>query len=174
MILSGREIAARMGGDIIIEPFDASRLNPNSYNLALHSELLVYTDALLDMKSPNPTEHIVIPPEGYLLQPNRLYLGRTSEYTETQNLVPMLEGRSSVGRLGMFIHITAGFGDVGFKGYWTLEIFCIHPIRIYAGVEVCQIYYHTLQGAYDPYISGKYQQNHGIQASRLYMDFQDS
>ena len=58
----------------------------------------------------------------------------------------MLEGRSSVGRLGLFIHVTAGFGDVGFAGYWTLEMFCIHPIVIYPNVEICQIYYHTIQG----------------------------
>lgn len=71
----------------------------------------------------------------------------------------MLEGRSSVGNLGLFIHVTAGFGDVGFKGFWTLEIFCIHPVRIYSGVEVCQIYYHTIAGEYESYSSGKYQTN---------------
>ena len=102
----------------------------------------------------------------------RLYLGRTREFTRTEGFVPMLEGRSSVGRLGLFIHVTAGFGDVGFAGYWTLEIFCVQPIVIYPGVELCQIYYHTIQGDYEPYRSGKYQNNQGIQPSLLYRDFE--
>ncbi len=173
MILSGREIAARQGGDIVIQPYDPKRLNPNSYNLALHHELLIYREPQLDMKKENSWQMLRIPEEGMVLEPNRLYLGRTVEYTETRNLVPMLEGRSSVGRLGLFVHVTAGFGDVGFCGYWTLEMFCVQPIRIYAGVEVCQIYYHTLQGAHDPYVSGKYQNNRGIQPSLLYRDYAD-
>ena len=140
MILSGKEIARHMGEDIFIEPFDPRRLNPNSYNLTLHNELLVYENRLLDMKMENPVEQLTIPEEGLVLQPDRLYLGRTQEFTRTENFVPMLEGRSSVGRLGLFIHVTAGFGDVGFAGYWTLEIFCVQPIRIYPGVEICQIY----------------------------------
>jgi dCTP deaminase len=84
----------------------------------------------------------------------------------------MLEGRSSIGRLGLFVHITAGFGDVGFNGFWTLEIFCVQPIRVYAGVEICQIFYHSLEGEHARYSSGKYQNNRGIQASMLYKDFE--
>jgi dCTP deaminase len=84
----------------------------------------------------------------------------------------MLEGRSSIGRLGMFIHVTAGFGDVGFSGFWTLEIFVIQPLRIYPGVEICQIYYHNIDGAYDQYKSGKYQNNSDIQPSLLFRDFE--
>ena len=171
MILSGKEIEARLGKDIIIDPFNRKRLNPNSYNLSLNDDLLIYTDSSLDMKARNRTEKLIIPLEGLVLEPNRLYLGRTREYTETHNLVPMLEGRSSIGRLGLFIHVSAGFGDVGFKGYWTLEIFCIQAVRIYAGVEFCQIYYHTIEGDYKPYSSNKYQGNRGIQPSLLYMDF---
>ncbi len=171
MILSGLEIKARMGRDIIIDPYKEDRVNPNSYNLTLHDELMTYTHTELDMARKNDTMKIRIPPEGYLLQPNKLYLGRTVEYTETHHLVPMLEGRSSIGRLGMFVHITAGFGDIGFKGYWTLEIFAVQPIRIYAGVEICQIFYHTVEGAYTSYENGKYQDNRGIQASMLYKEF---
>ena len=111
------------------------------------------------------------PETGLLLETNKLYLGRTLEYTKTDKFVPMLEGRSSVGRLGLFIHVTAGFGDVGFAGYWTLEMFCIHPIVIYPNVEICQIYYHTIQGDYTKYDSGKYQNNTGVQPSMLYKDF---
>jgi len=171
MIISGKEIKERLGKDIKIEPFDEAQLNPNSYNLRLHNELLVYNDDVLDMQRENTVSQIIIPEDGLVLEPNKLYLGRTIEYTETDQLVPMLEGRSSIGRLGLFIHVTAGFGDVGFCGYWTLEVFCVQPIRIYAGVEVCQIYYHTIAGDYEKYVSGKYQNNHGIQASKLYKDF---
>lgn len=172
MILSGEEIRRQHGTKIKIDPWVPERLNPNSYNLTLHEELAVYTDAELDMRRKPTLEHIRIPPEGYLLQPGRLYLGRTVEYTETHDYVPMLEGRSSIGRLGMFVHVTAGFGDVGFCGFWTLEISTIHPIRIYAGVEICQVFYHTIQGEYLPYKSGKYQNNKGLQPSLLYKDFE--
>lgn len=172
MVLSGREIKKHIDREIVIRPYDEGRLNPNSYNLSLHKELLVYQEGVLDMKIPNPVEKIVIPPQGYQLTPNRLYLGRTNEYTETTGFVPMLEGRSSIGRLGLFIHVTAGFGDVGFRGYWTLEMFCVQPIVIYPDVEVCQIYYHDISKDHDVYNSGKYQNNQGIQPSLLYRDFE--
>ncbi|MCB0274047.1 MAG: dCTP deaminase [Calditrichaeota bacterium] len=172
MILSGREIQARLGKELQITPFDEKQLNPNSYNLRLHNELLVYDNNVLDMKTPNPASKLIIPEEGLLLETNKLYLGRTLEHTQTDGFVPMLEGRSSIGRLGLFIHVTAGFGDVGFCGYWTLEIFCVQPIRIYPGVEVCQIYYHKILGDYDTYRSGKYQNNKDIQPSMLYKDFE--
>lgn len=173
MILTGRQIlAAKEAGQIRIEPWSEARLNPNSYNLSLAGELAVYTGEVLDMAKPNAIETFQIPPEGYLMHPGRLYLGRTVEYTETRGLVPMLEGRSSVGRLGLFVHVTAGFGDIGFCGYWTLEISCIQPVRIYAGVEICQIFYHQVTGEHDSYAEGKYQRNEGIQPSMLWKDFQ--
>lgn len=175
MILSGLEIQKQIqAGTIQIDPFDASKINPNSYNLRLHNELMVYTDAVLDMKKPLHTETLTIPEEGLVLSPGRLYLGRTCERTCTNHYVPMLEGRSSVGRLGLYIHVTAGFGDVGFNGFWTLEIQCIQPVRIYPMVEICQIYYHTIDGDFVPYQSGKYQNNQGIQPSLLYRDFENS
>ncbi|MDH5719803.1 MAG: dCTP deaminase [Spirochaetia bacterium] len=172
MILSGLEIKNRIGKDIIIDPYDPNKLNPNSYNLTLHNELLTYEEYPLDMKKSNKTKSIAIPPEGLILEANRLYLGRTREYTETHNLVPMLEGRSSIGRLGMFVHVTAGFGDIGFKGFWTLEIFAIQPIKIYPDIGICQIFYHSVEGDFEEYKSGKYQNNKGIQPSMLYKDFE--
>ncbi len=172
MILSGKEILKHIGEDIIIEPFSEERINPNSYNLTLFNELLVYKNDTLDMKIPNETEKLIIPEEGLLLEPGKLYLGRTNEFTQTNKYVPMLEGRSSTGRLGLFIHVTAGFGDIGFAGYWTLEIFCVQPIRIYPNTEICQIYYHNIDGEYDLYNSGKYQNNNGIQPSFMYKDFE--
>ena len=172
MILSGKEIQKQLGESIWIDPFDPKKVNPNSYNLSLHNELLVYNEQKLDMKEDNTTSQIIIPENGLLLEPNQLYLGRTNEYTKTTKYVPMLEGRSSIGRLGMFIHVTAGFGDVGFSGFWTLEIFVIQPLIIYPNVDICQIYYHTIEGDYDLYNSGKYQENKGIQGSLLYKGFE--
>ena len=171
MILSGKEIKRRLGRTIHIEPFDERQLNPNSYNLRLHDRLLRYEEEVLDMARPNRFSEIELPAAGLVLEPRRLYLGRTIEFTRTEGCVPMLEGRSSIGRLGLFVHVTAGFGDVGFSGFWTLEIFCVQPIRIYPGVQICQIYYHTLEGEYDPYHSGKYQNNQGVQPSLLYKEF---
>lgn len=173
MILSGLEIKRQVeAGHIHIDPFDEKYLNPNSYNLRLHNELMVYTDPVLDMRRPPGTEMLTIPDTGLQLEPGRLYLGRTHEHTATDTFVPMLEGRSSVGRLGLYVHVTAGFGDIGFSGYWTLEIQCVQPIIIYPMIDICQIYYHRIEGDFAPYRSGKYQHNSGIQPSLLYRDFE--
>ena len=196
MILTGEQIKwAQQHGYLNIDPWDDKRLNPNSYNLRLADELMVYGKTfpgweddpiqLLDMKAEIPTTTIKIPEKGYVLKPGVLYLGRTMERTETHKFVPMLEGRSSIGRLGISIHETAGFGDIGFCGYWTLEISCIQPIRIYAGVDICQIYYHMVCDNDDlmrmclntsvrlKYDKGKYQNNTGIQPSMLWKEFNE-
>lgn len=170
MILSGSEIKAQLGGNIRIDPYSDEQLNPNSYNLTLHDELLVYEEIVLDMKRPNRFRRLTIPKDGFVLEPNQLYLGRTIEFTETHNHVPMLEGRSSIGRLGLFVHVTAGFGDVGFCGYWTLEMFAVQPVRIYPGVQVCQIFYHSIEGEVTEYKSSKYQHNKDIQPSLLHKE----
>jgi len=173
MILSGLEIKKRLNKTIYIEPFNENQLNTNSYNMRLHNEILIYDEEILDMKKPNKASSRVIPPEGMVLERGKLYLGRTIEYTKTEEEVPMLEGRSSIGRLGLFVHVTAGFGDVGFAGFWTLEMFCVKPIRIYPNVEICQIFYHTIEGDYVKYQSNKYQNNRGVQPSLLYKDFEE-
>ena len=170
MILSGDEIRARVGESIIIEPFDEKHLNPNSYNLSLHNELLIYEEVVLDMREVNRVRRLTIPDSGLVLNPNQIYLGRTQERTETLDLVPMVEGRSSVGRLGLFVNVTAGFGDVGFSGYWTLEMFAVQPVRIYPGVPICQIFYHQLIGEYRTYSSDKYPNNRDIQPSLPYKE----
>ena len=175
MILSGKEIKKQVEeGSIAIDPFSDDQINPNSYNLRLHPDLLVYDNDILDMREKNSASPLAIPEDGLLLEPHKLYLGRTVERTSTDKYVPMLEGRSSVGRLGLFIHITAGFGDIGFDGFWTLEIFCVQPIRIYSGLEICQIFYHTIDGDFDLYRSKKYQSNKGVQPSMLYKDFENN
>jgi dCTP deaminase len=170
MILSGDEIRKRAGGSIQIDPFDEKNLNPNSYNLSLHDELLTYEEVVLDMRQVNRVRRIHIPETGIVLNPNQIYLGRTEERTETHDLVPMVEGRSSVGRLGLFVNVTAGFGDVGFRGFWTLSLFAVQPVRIYPGVPICQIFYHELTGEYDEYSSDKYNNNRDIQPSLLYKE----
>ena len=170
MILSGHEIRRQLGHNIRIDPFDDSKLNPNSYNLSLHDELLVYEEVVLDMRKSNRVERVKIPEDGLVLTPNQLYLGRTIERTETHNLVPMIEGRSSIGRLGLFVHVTAGFGDVGFCGYWTLEMFAVQPVKIYPGVQICQLFFHQIHGDITEYSSEKYQHNRDIQPRMLFRE----
>jgi len=170
MILSGNEIRKNLGTNIIIDPFDEANLNPNSYNLTLHHELMVYEEVVLDMRAANRVRRMSIPEDGVVITPHQLYLGRTIERTQTHNLVPQIEGRSSVGRLGLFVHVTAGFGDVGFNGFWTLEMFAIQPVRIYPRVPICQIFYHEITGDITEYASNKYQNNRDIQPSLLFME----
>jgi dCTP deaminase len=171
MILTGNEIHNEIiAGNIEINPFDPKRLNPNSYNLSLGSELAVYRDAVLDMKNKSELVTLPIPDEGFMIQPDRLYLASTVERTHTDKYVPILSGRSSVGRLGISIHVTAGFGDIGFNGKWTLEIFCIEPVIIYPNVQICQIYFEEPKGQVSLYRS-KYNNNNGIQGSMLWKDF---
>jgi len=156
---------------IVIEPFNIDQLNPNSYNLRLADKLLVYTGEELDMAKDNPTEELTIPPEGLVLVPGKLYLGSTIEHTETYNLVPFLEGRSSIARLGLSVHLTAGVGETSFSGTWTTEMTVVHPLRVYAGVSLCQILYSPLVGESTDY-KGKYQGQTGPRASKLWVEFQ--
>ena len=170
MILTGQEIKRHLGKSIIIDPFDESQLNPNSVNLRLHDELLVYEELVLDMRKNSRVRRISIPPDGLVLAANQLYLGRTVECTETHEFVPMVEGRSSIARLGLFVNATAGFGDVGFAGFWTLQIYAVQTVRIYPNIPICQILYHTLTGEITEYSSGKYQGNRDIQPSLLFKE----
>ena len=146
MVLTSSEIKKELGKNIIIDPFDEKQLGANSYNLRLDNELIVYKEGILDMKKPLETETIIIPEDGLVLKPGELYLGKTIEYTETKKHSPFLEGRSSTARLGLFVHISAGFGNVGSSGCWTLELTCIKPLKIYPRVEICQIYYQMVYG----------------------------
>ncbi|MCS7029065.1 MAG: dCTP deaminase [Bacteroidia bacterium] len=147
MILTDAQILAEIEkGNIKIEPFDRNCLGTNSYDVHLSKHLAIYRDEILDAKKHNPVIHFEIPEEGYILLPNRLYLGSTIEYTETFNAVPFLEGKSSVGRLGIDIHATAGKGDIGFCNHWTLEISVTQPVRVYAGMPIGQLIYFRPMG----------------------------
>lgn len=161
MILSDKEILQEMEqGSIVIQPFDRKYLGSNSYDVHLGKHLAIYTDAVLDAKKHNEISHFEIPEEGFILQPGTLYLGVTEEYTETHQHVPFLEGKSSTGRLGIDIHATAGKGDVGFCNTWTLEISCVHPVRIYAGMPIGQLIYFPVLGEvenkYNTKVNAKY------------------
>ncbi len=147
MILSDQRILEEIEkGTIVIEPFNRDCLGTNSYDVHLGKYLAVYKDRVLDAKRHNQIEHFEIPADGFVLQPNTLYLGVTLEYTETHAHVPFLEGKSSTGRLGIDIHATAGKGDVGFCNTWTLEISSTQPVRIYAGMPIGQLIYFVVEG----------------------------
>jgi len=147
MILTDTKIKESIAsGDIVIDPFRPECLGTNSYDVHLGSHIAVYVDDVLDARKHNLVRHINIPEEGFILQPGELYLGVTEEYTETHTTVPFLEGKSSIGRLGIDIHATAGKGDVGFCNSWTLEISCIKPVKVYAGMPIGQLIYFKVDG----------------------------
>ncbi len=161
MILTDKGILEEINkGTIIIEPYTRECLGTNSYDVHLSKHFATYDTKTLDAKNHNTITHFEIPDEGFVLQPGTLYLGSTLEYTETHAHVPFLEGKSSMGRLGIDIHATAGKGDVGFCNHWTLEISCIQPVRIYPGMPVGQLIYFVVDGeienAYNKKSSAKY------------------
>lgn len=163
MILSDSEILEHIkSGAILIEPWRPECLGSNSYDVHLGRWLALYTEEVLDARKHNPVVEIEIPSEGIILQPGKLYLGVTEEYTETHAHVPFLEGKSSVGRLGIDIHATAGKGDVGFCNTWTLEISVVHPVRVYAGMPIGQLIFFEVKGdvlrAYNAKPEAKYTQ----------------
>ncbi len=163
-------------GDIVIEPFDPKALGNNSYDVHLGSVLKTYVHSrLLDCKREHETISHLIPYDGYVLHPNELYLASTVEYTESHKHVPFLDGKSSIGRLGIFIHCTAGRGDVGFCNHWTLEIVVVRPIRVYAGMPIGQlIYFETgpVEQDYSNKVGAKYNgRNHEPMPSQMWRNF---
>jgi dCTP deaminase len=139
-------------GTIVISPFNRKSLGSNSYDVHLGSWLAMYKEEILDAKKHNHIHTFRIPKAGLILVPSKLYLGVTEEYTETHSHVPFLEGKSSIGRLGIDIHATAGKGDIGFCNTWTLEISVRQPVRIYAGMPIGQMIYFEVSGDVDvPY-----------------------
>lgn len=180
MILTGPEINSQIFSDgIHVDPYDPKLVGPNSIDLRLGNKLLVYKNVardfgfgftsipgILDMKKENQTVEFEIPEEGYALKPGVLYLGRTIETIGSEKFVPIVEGRSSVGRLGIHVHVTAGFCDIGFKGTITLEIHVVHPVIIYPNLPICQAYFLSPMGAIELY-KGRYQGQVEPTASRF-------
>lgn len=199
MILTGDEILKRVeAGDILIEPFDEKQLGPNSYDVRIGPQMAIYElpeddditrvityagedgqptqKALKPYLDPTDDDHPLIgftlPPNGQVLHPGQLYLGHTNEKLGSDLFIPMIEGRSSFARLGMGIHKTAGFGDLGYKGQWTLEIDVILPIRIFPVMRVAQVYFTRPMGKITSYYRGKYQNAEGVVASRISDDYE--
>ncbi|MCB5906574.1 dCTP deaminase [Streptomyces pinistramenti] len=170
MILTGPEITqSAMDGRIQISPFSEEQINPNSYNVRLGDSLLVYTDEVVDAYADNPTRMLKVPEEGFVLQPGQLYLGHTMELVGSDTYVPLLFGRSSIGRLGLFVEITAPIGDIGFHGQWTLMLSSVRPLRVYPSMKIGQIMFFVSKGEIDLY-TGKYQAAAGPQESRYWRD----
>lgn len=171
MILTGSKIKEEVeSGNIIISPFDEKQLNPNSYDFRIGNKLLIYKNNILDAKEPNETEELIIPEEGLVLQPDRLYLGHTIERVGSTSYVPIVRGKSSTGRIGLFIHITADLIDIGYIGQYTLMMHAVQPIRIYPNMKIGQVTFWCVLGEVALY-DGKYQDGTGPQASEVYRDF---
>lgn len=165
MILTGPEIRRQCEqGSIIIKPWNPAYLNPNSYDLTLGDYLLIPCGDVLDVRRPMICRKVVIPPTGYKLQPGEFYLGFTNEWTESHGYVPEIQGKSTTGRYGIQVHATAGFGDDGFMGRWTLEISLVHnkPVVVYPGMRICQVLFSTKVGERMPY-KGRYQNQQGAE-----------
>lgn len=182
MILTGKEIEREVkAGRIVINPFDPKHCNPNSYNFHLGDTLKVYvkndrsilgeecTPWYLETRRDNPTREIKIPEEGIVLEPGVLYLGHTIEVIGSTHYVPQMAARSSTGRLGLFIFLNSGLGDVGFMGQWTMEMYVVHPLLLRPGDRIGQMIFSAVQGEITPY-RGKYQAARGPQASLIYKD----
>ena len=147
MLLSDTEILKQIKkGTIVITPFNIENMGSNSYDVHLGENFAQYNNKTLDAKKHNEIHHFKIPKTGFVLKPGQLYLASTIEYTETHKHVPFLEGKSSTGRLGIDIHATAGKGDVGFCGFWTMEISTSIPVRIYPGMPIGQLIYYKVEG----------------------------
>lgn len=173
MILTGSEIKRQVKlGRIHIKPFLEKNLNPNSYNFRLGKNLKVYKSKVLDPAKINDYEEIVIPPEGYVLKPNQLYLGHTEEEMGSDYFVPTMQARSSVGRMGLYIYLNSGLGDIGFKRQWTLELQSIHHLRVYPGMKVGQMLFWKTSGKIILY-DGKYKNSVGPETSQIWRDFKD-
>jgi dCTP deaminase len=199
MIFTDKTIISEMQkGYIVVHPFERRMLGTNSIDLTLNPKILIYQNAMnyiediechnrfgkwdkpfsekvLDCKQENKTVEREIPEYGFVLMPGQLYIASTNEYTETYNAVPVLEGKSSLARLGLFVHVTAGFGDVGFKGTWTLELVATVPLRIYPNMKICQISYHGISEqpliSYDKKEDAKYSGQIGATASKMEENF---
>jgi deoxycytidine triphosphate deaminase len=172
MILTGREIQREWSsGRITIDPFTPDQVNPNSYNFRLGSKLRVYREAVLDPRKPNESEEIDIPADGFVLEAGRLYLAHTIEVLGSDLYAPTFAARSSIARLGIFINLSASLGDIGFKGQWTLQLYTVNRVRVYAGMNIGQMMWWVPQGSIELY-EGKYQSSQGPRSSDIHIDFE--
>lgn len=170
MILTGNAIMEEVErGRIAIDPFEPANVNPNSYNFTLGRTLKVYRETMLDTRSENPTVDIEMADGSIVLEPRRLYLAHSRERIGSTHFVPTYAARSSVARLGMFINLSAPLGDIGFLGQWTIQLFALHPIRLYEGMAIGQMMFWRTRGNIKLY-EGKYQGAKGPISSQIYRD----
>lgn len=173
MILTGKEIEKRVKSEeIIISPFLPENVNPNSYNFRLGRTMKVYRNEIIDPAKENPVDKIKLEDEGFVLQPRKLYLAETIEVMGSTHFVPTYAARSSVARMGMFINLSAPLGDIGFIGHWTIQLFCIHPVKVYYGMNIGQMMFWHTSGEIELY-NGKYQHAAGPIESRIHIDFNE-
>ena len=161
MILSGLKIKEEVKNNrVFIEPYDDLLLNPNSYNYRLGDTLLEIDDDIIDPKKETKHKVIKLTKEGYVLKPHKLYLGSTYERIGSNTYVTQLIGRSSIGRLGLFLQVTAPLGHVGCNHNWTLELKAVQPLRVYPGMRIGQVTFWKIDGDIEKtYKNGKYNYN---------------
>jgi len=177
MVLSDKTILAEMkAGNIIIEPFDMKYMNPVSVDLTLAPTCKRYVSHTLDCRKENLTEEFQIPETGYLLKPGNLYLYACNETIGVKgNICATVMGKSSLGRLGLDIHVCAGFIDPGFVGSLVLEMRVEQPLIVYPHQKICQIKFERVEGeileSYDRKPGSKYMNQTGVTASRMHQNF---
>ncbi|MGW6027411.1 dCTP deaminase [Streptomyces sp. NPDC055099] len=172
MILTGPEITSRVkDGDIRIEPFDSHLAQPNSYDFHLGDTIGYYTHHALDCARDNPFEQHPIPADGFMVYPHRIYLASTRERIGSDHCVPIIRARSSIARLGLFVHVTADLIDLGSFGQLTLQLHAVQPVRIKPGLRIGQVTFWETTGERVLY-DGKYQGSCGPQPSKSHLDFE--
>ena len=140
MILTGKEIQKEVEkGRIIIDPFNIEDVETNSYDFHIDSTLYTYKKDILDPTEENPLEEIKIPASGLILSPKKIYIGKTKEIIGSDYFVPIIKGRSSTGRLGIFVNITADLIDLGSIQRPTLTIHVVTPVKIYPNTKIGQV-----------------------------------
>ncbi|MFG2115591.1 dCTP deaminase [Streptomyces sp. NPDC048718] len=170
MILTGPEIVRqRAEARLILEPFEERKVQPNSYDLTLGPKLGYYTNKVLDTRASNEFTVIEIPKDGFVLEPNRIYLGASVEVLGSDFYMPSIHSRSGAARLGSFAHVTADIIDPGSVGQTTFQMRVVEPLRVYAEDELAQVVFRCVQGEITLY-TGKYQGSRGPQPSRIHRD----
>ncbi|MCP4371263.1 MAG: dCTP deaminase [Deltaproteobacteria bacterium] len=171
MILTGSEIIKQVEkGKIKIDPFNLEQINPNSYNFRMGDAIKFYVNPVLDPKIKQEVREVHINSDGYTLYPGRIYLGHTLETMGSDYYVPMVKGRSSTARLGLFIHVTADIIDIGSYNQWTLQLYAVQPVKVYSHMLIGQVTFWTVVGEIELY-KGKYQGSKGPYESQIYKDF---
>lgn len=171
MILTGNAIRKEWEkGNITIYPFMERNVNPNSYNFRLDKCMKVYDTDIVDAKCVNNSSTIIIPDEGYILEPYKLYLANTVEVLGSKKFAPTYNARSSIARLGIFINLSATLCDIGFEGQITMQLYAVNRVKIYPYMNIGQIMFWKPEGNITLY-DGKYQKSRGPQITKIYKDF---